>query len=71
MIKSLQPGTPMRKYFEKISDASNERMIAEGRPPILDYRKQIDDAISQYPGLRKKTGGMIERNPYPYEARAI
>ena len=71
MIKSLQPGTPMRKYFEKISDASNERMIAEGRPPILDYRKQIDDAISQYPSLRKKAGGMIERNPYPYEARAI
>jgi hypothetical protein len=71
MIKSLQPGTPMRKYFEKISDASNERMIAEGRPPILDYKKQIDDAISQYPALRKKAGGMIERNPYPYEARAI
>jgi len=71
IMNSLKPGKPMREYFEKISDASNERMIAQGRPPILNYREQMDEAISIFPRLRKKSGGMIERNPYPYQTRAI
>jgi len=84
--EALQSGNPMRQQLEKINNESNERLIAQGRPPILNFSEFIDAAIApgsiekSLKGLRraeksleqiKKSGGMIERNPYPYEARAI
>lgn len=49
VIAALQPGTPIRKKIEKWNDEANERLISEGRPPILNYRDYIDTAIGYTP----------------------
>ena len=78
MIRMFESKTDFRNKLNKMLAASNARLIAQGRPPI-DNQAIIKKALAErrqalsrpvYPKA-KHTGGMIERNPYPYEARAI
>ena len=78
MIRKLEKSAPLRGLLDDLLRKSNARLIAQGRPTI-DNQTLIREFLKQrrqklprpvYPKA-KKTGGMIERNPYPYEARAI
>jgi len=78
MIRSLEKNAPLRGLLDVLLRQSNARLIAQGRPTIDNqtviraFLKQRRQKLPRpvYPKA-KHTGGMIERNPYPYEARAI
>jgi hypothetical protein len=78
MIQDLDKKSNVRRFLNILLRKSNERLAKQGRPTIAN-QEVIERALAQrrrelprpvYPKV-KNTGGMIERNPYPYEARAI
>ena len=47
--ENLQPGTPTRVMLEELNDLANIELQKQGRPPILNYKDMINEAIGYEP----------------------
>jgi len=45
--ENLQPGTPTRVMLEELNDLANIELQKQGRPPILNYKDMINEAIGK------------------------